>query len=116
MSVLIVGSVALDTIKTPLGKCKDVLGGSATYASMSASFFGPVSYHVQSGPTEVNVEVQVPDRSPPETLVVHLRRPKGQVLQSVKVNGATHGDFDPDDETVRIAAPSGKLTIQALYA
>lgn len=43
MSILVVGSVALDTIRTPLGKCKDVLGGSATYFSISASFFSPVN-------------------------------------------------------------------------
>lgn len=43
MSILIVGSVALDTIKTPAGKCEKVLGGSATYSSVSASFFAPVS-------------------------------------------------------------------------
>ncbi|UCD15839.1 MAG: bifunctional hydroxymethylpyrimidine kinase/phosphomethylpyrimidine kinase [Candidatus Omnitrophota bacterium] len=43
MSVLVVGSVALDTIKTPLGQCRRVLGGSATYSSVSASFFSPVN-------------------------------------------------------------------------
>lgn len=43
MSILVVGSVALDTVKTPLGKCRSVLGGSATYASISASFFGRVN-------------------------------------------------------------------------
>lgn len=39
MGALIVGSVALDTVKTPHGSAKNVLGGSACYASMSASFF-----------------------------------------------------------------------------
>jgi len=39
MSVLVVGSVALDTIKTPTGERKDSLGGSATYFSYAASFF-----------------------------------------------------------------------------
>lgn len=43
MSILVVGSVALDTIKTPFGKKKEILGGSATYFSVSARFFGPVS-------------------------------------------------------------------------
>jgi sugar/nucleoside kinase (ribokinase family) len=38
MSLLVVGSVALDSIKTPHGDHKDILGGSATHASMSASF------------------------------------------------------------------------------
>lgn len=40
--ILVVGSVALDTIKTPFGRCSDVLGGSATYFSVSASHFSPV--------------------------------------------------------------------------
>jgi sugar/nucleoside kinase (ribokinase family) len=37
MSVLVVGSVALDSVETPFGKADDVLGGSATYFSASAS-------------------------------------------------------------------------------
>lgn len=42
MSVLIVGSLALDSVKTPFGDKKDILGGSATHASLSASFFSPI--------------------------------------------------------------------------
>src|ERR1051326_6450562 len=42
MSVLVVGSVALDTIRTPFGSVKEALGGSATYFSYAASFFSPV--------------------------------------------------------------------------
>ncbi len=37
--VLIIGTVALDTIETPFGKVSKALGGSATYASFAASFF-----------------------------------------------------------------------------
>jgi sugar/nucleoside kinase (ribokinase family) len=40
--LLIVGSVALDSVKTPFGDVKEALGGSATYASYAASFFTPV--------------------------------------------------------------------------
>ncbi len=43
MSVLVVGSIALDTIKTPLEEHADLLGGSASYASVAASFFAPVN-------------------------------------------------------------------------
>jgi cytidine kinase len=43
MSVLVVGSVALDTVKTPLEEQADLLGGSASYAAVGASFFGPVN-------------------------------------------------------------------------
>ncbi|WP_224248250.1 PfkB family carbohydrate kinase [Hyalangium gracile] len=42
MSLLVVGSVALDSVETPFGKKEDVLGGSATFFSTSASFFNPV--------------------------------------------------------------------------
>jgi sugar/nucleoside kinase (ribokinase family) len=36
--LLVVGSVALDTVETPFGKAQEVLGGSATYFSYAASF------------------------------------------------------------------------------
>ncbi len=39
MDILIVGSVALDDVKTPAGQVKNALGGSATYASLAASYF-----------------------------------------------------------------------------
>jgi cytidine kinase len=42
MSVLVVGSIALDDITTPLEERKNLLGGSASYAAVAASFFGPV--------------------------------------------------------------------------
>src|SRR6201993_2494489 len=42
MSVLVVGSIALDTVKTPVEEHADLLGGSASYAALAASFFAPV--------------------------------------------------------------------------
>jgi sugar/nucleoside kinase (ribokinase family) len=41
MALLVVGSVALDSLETPFGRRDDVLGGSASYFSVCASFFGP---------------------------------------------------------------------------
>ena len=43
MSVLVVGSIGLDTVKTPLAEHADLLGGSASYAAVSASFFTNVN-------------------------------------------------------------------------
>jgi sugar/nucleoside kinase (ribokinase family) len=43
MSVLIVGSTALDSIKTPKASNPRLLGGSASHAAVAASFFAPVS-------------------------------------------------------------------------
>src|SRR5512133_545826 len=42
MSLLVVGSIALDSVETPFGRREEVLGGSATYFSTAASFFTPV--------------------------------------------------------------------------
>ncbi|MDZ7272226.1 MAG: PfkB family carbohydrate kinase [candidate division KSB1 bacterium] len=42
MSLLVVGSVAYDTVETPFGKVDEALGGSAIYFSAAASFFVPV--------------------------------------------------------------------------
>jgi sugar/nucleoside kinase (ribokinase family) len=42
MSILVVGSVAFDTIETPFGRAERVLGGSASYFSVAAAFFVPV--------------------------------------------------------------------------
>ena len=42
MSVLVVGSVAYDTVETPFGKADDALGGSAMFFSAAASLFSPV--------------------------------------------------------------------------
>jgi len=41
-SLLVVGSIAFDSIRTPHGEASDVLGGSATYFSVAASLFAPV--------------------------------------------------------------------------
>lgn len=43
MSILVVGSVAFDSVETPFGKVDEVLGGSGTYFSTSASFFTDVN-------------------------------------------------------------------------
>jgi len=39
MSLLVVGTVALDSVKTPFGEAQEVLGGSATYFATAASYF-----------------------------------------------------------------------------
>jgi sugar/nucleoside kinase (ribokinase family) len=43
MGILVVGSVALDTIKTPFGEKEEILGGAASYFSVAASYFTNVS-------------------------------------------------------------------------
>ncbi len=42
MSLLVTGSIGIDTVKTPYGVSENCLGGSSVYFSMAASFFSPV--------------------------------------------------------------------------
>lgn len=42
MAILVAGTVAFDTVTTPEGEGRDLLGGSATHFSVAASFFSPV--------------------------------------------------------------------------
>ncbi len=43
MSILVVGSVAFDSVETPFGKADEVLGGSGTYFSTAASYFADIN-------------------------------------------------------------------------
>jgi sugar/nucleoside kinase (ribokinase family) len=42
MSLLVTGSIGIDTVETPMGMVEDALGGSAVYFSLAASLFTPV--------------------------------------------------------------------------
>jgi len=42
MSLLVTGSIGIDTVESPSGKVTDALGGSSIYFAYAASFFGPV--------------------------------------------------------------------------
>ncbi|MCY2932047.1 MAG: PfkB family carbohydrate kinase [Planctomycetota bacterium] len=44
MSLLVTGSIGIDTVESPSGKVADVLGGSSVYFSQAASFFSPVRF------------------------------------------------------------------------
>jgi sugar/nucleoside kinase (ribokinase family) len=63
MSILVVGSVAFDTIATPSGRVNDILGGAATYFALAASYF-----------TEVRVVAVVGDDFTPEHEAVLKKR------------------------------------------
>lgn len=59
MSLLVVGSVAFDAIKTPYGKTDKILGGAATYFSLAASFFTDVRVIAVVGEDYTEKEEQV---------------------------------------------------------
>jgi sugar/nucleoside kinase (ribokinase family) len=58
MGILVVGSVAFDSIKTPFGEKDEILGGSATYFSLAASYFTQVSIVAVVGDDFPEKEIQ----------------------------------------------------------
>ena len=74
--VLIIGTVAFDTIETPFGKVEKALGGSATYASFAASFF--------SKPALISV---VGDDFPKD--YIELIKKRGISIDGLKISGKT---------------------------
>jgi sugar/nucleoside kinase (ribokinase family) len=87
MSILVLGTVALDTVKTPYGKRIEMLGGSAAHFSMSARLF-----------TEVHL-VAIVGKDFPQKHVDFLRR-RGIILDSLlKTGGKTFkwvGEYEQD--------------------
>ena len=61
MRLLVVGSVAFDSVKTPFGEAEEVLGGSATYFSVAASFFTPISLVAVVGEDFPKEEITSPE-------------------------------------------------------
>jgi len=87
MSILVLGTVALDTVKTPFGKRASMLGGSAVHFSMSARLF-----------TKVNL-VAIVGKDFPARHIDFLRK-KGVLLTSlIKDSGSTfkwEGEYKGD--------------------
>jgi sugar/nucleoside kinase (ribokinase family) len=83
MSVLVVGSIALDNVETPFGKEEEVLGGSASYFSIAASFYTDVKIVAIIGedfPDEhlkmfesMNIELKGVTKAPGKTFRWHGR-------------------------------------------
>jgi len=78
MSILVVGSVAYDTVETPFGKAEQVLGGSASFFSVAASFFAPVNLVAVVGDDFGKEQLSAFDDRPIDTR--GLERAKGKTF------------------------------------
>ena len=92
MSLVIVGSVAFDTLETPHGRREKIVGGSGTYCSLAASFF-----------TQPKIVAVVGDDFPEET--IELFKSRGIDVRGLEIQPgktfhweARYGD-DPNQRT-----------------
>jgi sugar/nucleoside kinase (ribokinase family) len=96
MSLLVVGSVALDSVRTPFGVRERSLGGAATHFSVSASFFTEVSI----------VGVIGEDFTAEDEAVFHERKVNVESLQRIKGGKTFHwaGEYGYDLNTAKTLA------------
>ncbi len=103
MSIIVLGTVALDTVKTPKGKRKNLLGGSAAHFAISARFFNQVDL------------VAIVGRDFPKKHIDFLEK-KGIILTSlIKSDGKTFrwsGEYKGDLNTaLTLSTELGVLSI-----
>jgi len=95
VSILVVGSVALDSVKTPFGRRDNILGGSATFFSIAASFF-----------TKVNIVATVGEDFPKKNVELFKKRGIGLEGLAVSKGKTFHwkGFYDYDLNTAHTIA------------
>jgi sugar/nucleoside kinase (ribokinase family) len=89
MSLLVVGSVAFDTIQTPYGQADEILGGAATYFSVTASHFTPVRVVAVVGDDFSAEHMRVFEKRGIDT--AGLERARGKTF---RWRGEYHGNMD----------------------
>ncbi len=79
--------------------------------------FGPTVYEIVSDVEHDTIKAQVhlPDRTPPEAVLLRLRHPLSRPIRAVTVNGSNWTAFDNDKETIRLHAQTGLVEIEARY-
>src|SRR3990172_3688541 len=94
MSLLVVGTVAFDAIETPFGKTDKIIGGAATYISLSASYFTD----------KINLVAVVGDDFPKESIEMmkkhHVNTEGLQIKKGEKSffwSGKYHNDMNTRD-------------------
>ena len=81
------------------------------------TYFGPLAYEIVSDVdhNRITATVEIPSRTPPQTVFLRFRHPKAAAIKSVTVNGVAWNDFDPVKEIVRLHGVQGSVKVDATY-
>jgi hypothetical protein len=79
--------------------------------------YGPVSYQITSSLASgyIDATIDLPERQPPDAVVLRLRHPQAAALRRVTVGDQAWADFDPQAETIRLAGLRGVVAVRAWY-
>jgi hypothetical protein len=92
--------------------------GKKVVVSQAASYFGPLSYRLESFVEQGRIEARLepPTRQRPVNLFLRLRHPRHAPMVRVTINGRPSKDFDASKEWIKLAAPAGEQKIVAYYS
>jgi hypothetical protein len=81
------------------------------------TYFGPLAYEIVSDVDHgrITATVEMPSRTPPQTVLVRFRHPQRKPIKSTTVNGEAWSDFDPAKEVVRLHDVQGSVKVEAAY-
>lgn len=81
------------------------------------TFFGPVSYRIESHLARGYVDVTVvpPTRNPPRNIVIRLRHPDSKPLQGFELEGKRNQISRKDESTIRLKSAEKPMKIRAFY-
>ncbi len=81
------------------------------------TYFGPLAYEIVSDVDHgrITATVEMPSRTPPQTVLLRFRHPKAAAIKSVTVNGGAWSDFDAAKEIVRLHGVQGSVKVEATY-
>jgi hypothetical protein len=83
----------------------------------AVTYFGPLAYEIVSDidHKKITATLELPSRTPPQTVLLRLRHPQKSPLQKVTVNGKVWSGFNARREIINLAGMTGKTTVTASY-
>jgi len=81
------------------------------------SYFGQLSFSINSMANTIEATIKPPKRNPPDTLEVHLRHPTKKQIRLVTVDGKPHENFDAEKGIIRLKAANlpARIHVVAVY-
>ena len=81
------------------------------------TYFGPFAYEIVSDVDngKMAATVDIPSRTPPQSVLLRLRHPKTTLIKSVTVNGQPWTDFDAEKELVCLQGLQGPAKVETFY-
>ena len=93
------------------------LPGRAIEVDRAATFFGELSFRIESHTERGFIEARVspPQRTRPKAILLRLRHPSGKRMVRVELSGKNWTQFVPDRETITLPLDRREIAVRAFY-